>query len=77
MFSRYSVESTTKSPVRDAPTIISGESNDPVIKSAMTMPGSTAWLTASLIIDVLRRTKKTPGRVQHAAVTTANRIIPS
>jgi hypothetical protein len=40
----------------------------------MTMPSSTVWLMASLIIAMRRSTRKTPGRAQAAGHNGGNQL---
>ena len=55
-------------PVNAANTINNGEFKSCVIKKPTTIPGKMEWLMASLIIAILRSTKKVPG-IAHAIAT--------
>ena len=75
--SSSSAPSTTTVPITAAPTMDHGDWMVPVATAAMTMPGSTAWLMASVSIDCFRSTSQIPGRAQVTAVTIARIITHS
>jgi hypothetical protein len=62
---------TVSTPAPAAPSTSQGDARFRVTKNASTMPSRMAWLIASLISAMRRRTRKTPGRAQAAAVIAA------
>ena len=62
---------TVINPISAAPMISRGEFRLWAIKKPMTMPGRMEWLMASLMRLIFRKTRKTPGSAQAAAVITA------
>ena len=66
-----STSETVSTPVSAAATTSSGDAMFSVTKNASTIPSRMAWLMASLISDIRRSTRNTPGRAQAAAVTAA------
>ena len=66
-----STKTTVSTPVPAAARIRSGDDRLSVRKKASTIPGRIAWLIASLIKVIRRRTKNTPGKAHATAVTIA------
>ena len=69
-----SMREIASTPLAAAPIIRKGDERSPTRKNASIIPSRIEWLTASVIMDILRSTRNVPGTAQEAATRDGHQL---